>query len=654
MLGGRVRAGATGVLVVLMTLGLGAGVGAASGRPAPVPQSEVVASGVTGQVAAGPQAPTASGGLVVPAGFAARVGYRPVLEQLPDGPRLVRGDGGCSSPWGGTRYGFDAACRAHDLGYDLLRDAAATGRPYAGAARARVDARMWQDMAAVCHGDPVCLGVAGVYGGVVTLNSVSEAFSVPAPRSLHRVLVPVGGAVLVLAAWTVLARQRRWTCSVPAALVLGLAGAAASWQPSMLPRSPGAQLLVTALSTLSGVAVGALAGRAWTLLGRPAPRWRVGPLAGALLAATLLVGAAAGHAGQVQQAVPVGVQPISLWQSLLAGLVGAALAVVAAMLPAVLVRAAGHVRRPRPRGAAVTRQAWVVGVVVLLLVPGLAGRPDRAEAATAEVAVVGKQAEFLEVRRVADEIADVTGREALAPVRVAVPVTAGGTAERADRALDELADRGGLDRGVVLVALPTGSGWVNPAAVDALELLHAGDVATVTVQYDDRPSYQSSLSGGGTRAAEQADALLDGLEQALAGRAGERPRVVVYGESLGAVGGLQVQDHPAVDATVWAGVPQVARHLIEPGRGLVEHVDDPVTAWAPQLAVVPTERWRAGWVPLVSFWAGSADLLVSLAQPAGHGHRYGAELVDALDVAAPSGLVERQLEAVRVAVADLG
>ncbi len=48
------------------------------------------------------------------------------------------------------------------------------------------------------------------------------------------------------------------------------------------------------------------------------------------------------------------------------------------------------------------------------------------------------------------------------------------------------------------------------------------------------------------------------------------------------------------------------------------------------LAVAPTPRWRAGWVPLVSFWAGTADLITSLQQPAGHGHRYGADLVPAL------------------------
>ena len=215
---------------------------------------------------------------MVPAGFAVRAGYTPVVEQLAGGPRLTRADGGCSSPWGGTRYGFDAACRAHDLGYDLLRDAAATGRPYAGSARARVDARFWHDLVAVCGPDPACLGLAVVYGGAVTLNSATEAFSVPAPRSMHRVLVPVGGALALLVGWLLLGRNRRWECTAPVPLLLGAAAAAASWQPSMLPRSAGSQLLVTGLSTLSGVVVGALArprvGRPWPRgRGRRAGRW---------------------------------------------------------------------------------------------------------------------------------------------------------------------------------------------------------------------------------------------------------------------------------------------------------------------------------------------------------------------------------------------
>ncbi len=383
----------------------------------------------------------------------------------------------------------------------------------------------------------------------------------------------------------------------------------------------------------------------------------MGPTAAALGVGALLVGVTAGHAGQVQQAVPMGVAPISLWESLLAGGVGAGLALVAALLPAGVVRAVRYARRVRSARGRAPGQAWLVGAVVLLLLPVLAARPDEAVAAPLR----DRQQQFLDGARTSSELAAVTGRPARDALRVAVPVRAGDAQARAHRAVRELVEAGGLDRAVLLVVLPTGSGWVNPAAVDAVELLADGDVATVTVQYDDRPSYQSFLSGGGERAGEQARALLDALDRALVVRAGQRPRVVVYGESLGAVGGLPVQDHPVVDAVVWVGVPHAARDGLRPGHGLVEHADDPVTAWSPQLAVAPTPRWRAGWVPVVSFWAGTADLITSLQQPAGHGHRYGADLVPALAEAvgpasaqAASGPAGRRLAAVRVAVTGAG
>ena len=143
MLGGRVRAGLTVSLVVLLTLCVGAGVGAASGRPAGHRRRG------TGRWwrgrAVGWRCRRAS---------RCGPGTRRWSSSWRGGPRLTRADGGCSSPWGGTRYGFDAACRAHDLGYDLLRDAAATGRPYAGSARARVDARFWHDLGAGLRARP--------------------------------------------------------------------------------------------------------------------------------------------------------------------------------------------------------------------------------------------------------------------------------------------------------------------------------------------------------------------------------------------------------------------------------------------------------------------------------------------------------------------
>src|SRR5262245_58152245 len=60
----------------------------------------------------------------LPADFATVVGHTPARVMAPDGTtRAVHTGGGCSSPWGddNTRWDYSVGCKAHDLGYDLLR-----------------------------------------------------------------------------------------------------------------------------------------------------------------------------------------------------------------------------------------------------------------------------------------------------------------------------------------------------------------------------------------------------------------------------------------------------------------------------------------------------------------------------------------------------
>jgi uncharacterized membrane protein len=46
---------------------------------------------------------------------------------------------------------------------------------------------------------------------------------------------------------------------------------------------------------------------------------------------------------------------------------------------------------------------------------------------------------------------------------------------------------GGFERSVLVVATPTGSGWLDNGAVDTLEYLHGGDTAIVATQYSYLP-----------------------------------------------------------------------------------------------------------------------------------------------------------------------
>ena len=53
----------------------------------------------------------------------------------------------------------------------------------------------------------------------------------------------------------------------------------------------------------------------------------------------------------------------------------------------------------------------------------------------------------------------------------------------ADRALAELLRLGAFERKVLIVAMPTGTGWLDPGSFDVVEYMHQGDIATVAVQY---------------------------------------------------------------------------------------------------------------------------------------------------------------------------
>ena len=83
---------------------------------------------------------------------------------------------------------------------------------------------------------------------------------------------------------------------------------------------------------------------------------------------------------------------------------------------------------------------------------------------------------------------------------------------------------GAFDRSVLIVAVPTGTGWMDPAAMDPLEYLHGGDTAIVAMQYSYLTSWISLLvepgygSDGGAGAVPHGLPALDGAAAGHAGR----------------------------------------------------------------------------------------------------------------------------------------
>ncbi|MGY1829145.1 alpha/beta-hydrolase family protein [Geodermatophilus sp. SYSU D01180] len=161
-----------------------------------------------------------------------------------------------------------------------------------------------------------------------------------------------------------------------------------------------------------------------------------------------------------------------------------------------------------------------------------------------------------------------------APVQVYVGLDNAPTPRaRVDLAMAELERTGAFDRSLLVLVSPTGTGYVNYVATAALQYLALGDVATVALQYSRRPSPLSL--GMVPRAREQNRLLWLRVLQRLRDRPGRRPRVVVFGESLGAHTSQDVflhwgtlgLDAMGIDRALWIGTPYGSGWMRQVTRG---------------------------------------------------------------------------------------
>lgn len=262
------------------------------------------------------------------------------------------------------------------------------------------------------------------------------------------------------------------------------------------------------------------------------------------------------------------------------------------------------------------------------------------------------------------------------PIRVYVGLNSAPTAEeRAELALRELIRVGGFERPVLLLVTPTGTGWVDPAALNTVEYLHRGNIATVAAQY----SYLNSPLALLTEAAyglEMARTLFNkiyGYWRTLP--PDTRPRLYLHGLSLGALNSDQsfnlydIIDDPFHGA-LWSGPPfrteswrrmtaqrepgtpawlpqfrggNVVRFMNQQGPPdspaawgsfrilFLQHGSDPITFFDPASAwrepdwlqdprahdVTPDLRW----FPVVTMLQLAADMMIGTAPP-GFGHEY--------------------------------
>lgn len=148
-----------------------------------------------------------------------------------------------------------------------------------------------------------------------------------------------------------------------------------------------------------------------------------------------------------------------------------------------------------------------------------------------------------------EEIADVMEEPAVAdPIRVFVGLDSAVEAEdRVDLVMDELVRTRAFERKVLCLASPTGSGYINYVLAEALEYMTLGDCAIATMQYSLLPSPMSLTR---TRlAVEQNRDLMHAVTGYLRGvPEGKRPKLVLFGESLGALTMQDVWKHRTAEA----------------------------------------------------------------------------------------------------------
>jgi uncharacterized membrane protein len=311
----------------------------------------------------------------------------------------------------------------------------------------------------------------------------------------------------------------------------------------------------------------------------------------------------------------------------------------------------------------------------------------------------------------ADELTRLNGRPAKEPIRVYVGLQTADTDEsRIAVLLSELERTGAFDRKLLVIVPTTGTGWINPVAARSLEMMYNGDTAMVGSQYSYLPSWISFL-GDREKSMESGRLMIDAIhDRWLQLPPDRRPKLVLYGESLGSMAGqgafgwLPDIARMGFSSVLWVGPPnasplwsaitarrdpgtpeveprydngrtvrfsqasdaaEIARDTAAPWEGtrvlFLQHASDPIVWWSedllfnrPDWLKEPPGRDRTAsmrWYPIITFWQVAADMTNAGSVPGGHGHNYGDFVLDGwAAVAPPDGWTPDGTERIRVAL----
>jgi uncharacterized membrane protein len=303
-----------------------------------------------------------------------------------------------------------------------------------------------------------------------------------------------------------------------------------------------------------------------------------------------------------------------------------------------------------------------------------------------------------------------TGKEAKEPIRVYVGLrSADDTADQASLALEELKRTGAFSRKLLVIATPTGTGWVDNLGIGPLEYMHGGDTAVVGVQYSYLQSAFSLILEPGRSQASAAVVFQTIYRYWQSLPKEQRPKLYLFGLSLGSHGSetsapLYAFVSHAISGAVWAGPP--FRNAL--WRNVQRNRNPESTAWLPHFenasmirvtgpydgpeavsggwgpirivyVVNPSDSivffeenmwfrepdWMKQprgpdlspllrWTPVITFLQVGLDMLFAAEVPPGHGHNYAVDdYADAwIEVSAPEGWTPSELARLKVMFAN--
>lgn len=499
-------------------------------------------------------------------------------------------------------------------------------------------------------------------------------------------------------------------------LLLGLYFLAISLTPSLLPRAGFVQGLGSGLAFMIGYGLGSSIFAILQFLGvrRAHGRVRVTLIIVALalisLQATLAIWNYVGWQNQTRLAFRM--EPLSpeVWLVIVsvAALTAAGLLVVARSLRKLFRTGADLINRWLPRRLAQTIAAVVLVALLWWVASGafvngffslsnwvfsgqdLGDKPGSEQPSSAlrsgspdsfvEWDELGRQGrEFVSHGPTVQELNDYSGGGALEPIRAYVGLRSADTIQgQADLLLDELKRTGAFEREVLVLTSTTGTGFINSRGVVPLEYLWNGNTAIAGVQYSYLPSWISLLADQ-QRVSDTSKTVFSTVhEHWMTLPESDRPRLYLYGLSLGSYGVEAVLTSPdmlnePIDGAVMSGptflnpmhIELIASRdagtppwqpVVNDGRtvrftgqrnGLslgdarwgptrvvyLQHGSDPVTWFHPSLAFQPPAWLDSGqrppdvdqtmsWYPLVTMWQVLLDMPGAGSVPEGFGHMY--------------------------------